>query len=125
MGMLAANRFAWQLEIGYGDGGISARGEQALGRRFSAGLAVAPRAEEDEDEKEEKEEEKEEGDEELDEEGPIEDVPVVEEDEWDEDDFDDDFDDDFEEEFEDDDDSDDEDDDDVEEENGDFKGGDV
>ncbi len=51
-----------------------------------------------------KKEESEDGDE-LDDDLPIEDVPMVEEDEWDEDDFDDDFDDDFEEELEDDDDA--------------------
>jgi hypothetical protein len=57
----------------------------------------------DEEEEKEKEDDDEDDDDDLDDGELIEDKPVTEEEEWDEDDFDDDFDDDFEEESEEDD----------------------
>ncbi|HZZ29882.1 MAG TPA: hypothetical protein VFE46_17935 [Pirellulales bacterium] len=95
-------------------------------RWFLSGFEQSPRAEEDEEkpgeEKKDEDSEDEDGgdDEDLEDDGLLDDGPLVEEEEWDEDDFDDDFDDDFESDLDEEDDLEDEDDE-IDEKNGDAK----
>jgi hypothetical protein len=106
--------------------GIGCGNEFGSARWCFADLTHAPRAEDDAEADEEKEndskdEDDDRDDDDIDDDGLLDDGPIVEEEEWDEEDFDDDFDDDFEEESDEDDDSDLDEDEDDEKADGDFE----